>query len=342
MQALLDGEWIDASEAPEIEKVLQRFSMAITPQVAGIMANSDLDGGVARQYVPTRFENDTAPGELEDPIGDLAHSPLKGIIHRHSDRVLLNLLQNCAVYCRFCFRRENIGPNIKALSADETKQALAYIASHEEVWEVILSGGDPLLLQPSRVADIAASLNRIDHVGVMRVHTRIPVADPGRISDAMIAALRIMQPTYVVVHVNHSSELNDDARLVLARMADAGIPLLSQSVLLKGINDDAGTLTRLFRNLVECRVKPYYLHHPDKARGTAHFRTSIATGQKIMRELRGDVSGLCQPTYVLDIPGGHGKVPIGPNYLETCCTSASDYVLTDVQGLTHQYADDGS
>ena len=270
-RGLIDVGLIEARTAGAIDDVLGRFSLAITPSVAETIATADPDGGVARQYVPDVAELVSTPDELDDPIGDEAFSPVPGIVHRHEDRVLLNLLKNCAVYCRFCFRREQVGAGIKALTDEQTRAALDYIREHVEIWEVILSGGDPLLLPPKRIAAIAEALRLIDHVGVMRVHTRIPVVDPARINAAMLEALRVMTPTYVVVHVNHPDELTREARQALDRLADAGIPLLSQSVLLKGVNDNADTLVRLFRSLVECRVKPYYLHHPDKARGTSHF-----------------------------------------------------------------------
>ena len=194
--------------------------------------------------------------------------------------------------------------------------ALDYVRAHPQIWEVILSGGDPLVLSARRLKDVVASLAAIDHVKVVRVHTRVPVVAPDRISAALVRALRARdKATFVVLHVNHPRELTTDARAACARLIDAGIPMLSQSVLLRGVNDDVETLGALMRALVECRIKPYYLHHADLAPGTAHLRTTIAEGQALIRALRGRYSGLCQPAYVLDIPDGHGKSPIGPNYL---------------------------
>jgi lysine 2,3-aminomutase len=225
------------------------------------------------------------------------------------------------------------------LSDDALDAALAYIAGRPEIWEVVITGGDPLILSPRRIADIGRRLEAVEHVKIVRWHSRVPVVSPERIDSAFVAALKIPgKATYVVVHSNHPRELTLGACTALARLADAGIPLLSQSVLLRGVNDDPETLAALMRRFVENRVKPYYLHHGDLAPGTSHFRTSIAEGQAIMRELRGRVSGLCQPTYVLDIPGGYGKVPIGPTYV-----SATDgrHEVEDIHGHHHAYPPPG-
>jgi lysine 2,3-aminomutase len=223
-----------------------------------------------------------------------------------------------------------VGGKDSTLSAKELDAALAYVEAHPDIWEVILTGGDPLALSPRRLGALLARLDAITHVEVIRIHTRVPIVDPARVSIALVRALKISKPVYVAVHCNHADELTDGARRALARLADAGIPLLSQTVLLKGVNDDAASLEALFRALVRNRVKPYYLHHADLARGTAHFRTSVAEGRSLMASLRGRVSGLCQPTYVLDIPGGHGKVPIGPNYY-------AEGRVTDPHGCVHAY-----
>ena len=259
--------------------------------------------------------------------------------------MLFKLVHVCAVYCRFCFRREMVGPGkATALSDDAYRAAIDYIRSHPEIWEVILTGGDPLMLSPRRLAEIMADLAGIDHVKIIRIHTRVPVADPARVSAEMIAALRVAgATTWIAVHANHPRELSAVARAACARLTDAGIPLVSQSVLLRGVNDDAATLEALMRAFVECRIKPYYLHHGDLAPGTAHLRTTIEQGQELMRTLRGRVSGLCQPDYVLDIPGGHGKAPIGPNYLsqpdsrERELSGETRYRIVDYCGDVHLY-----
>ena len=240
-----------------------------------------------------------------------------------------------------------VGPGREtALSPRSYRGALDYIRSHNEIWEVILTGGDPLMLSPRRLAEIMADLAAIDHVRIVRLHTRIPVADPARVTDEMVAALRVAgATTWMALHANHPRELTGNARAACARLIDGGIPMVSQSVLLRGVNDDAATLEALMRAFVECRIKPYYLHHGDLAPGTAHLRTTLAQGQELMRLLRGRVSGLCQPDYVLDIPGGHGKAPVGPNYVSDANSLSqarephgqSHYRIVDYCGDVHLY-----
>jgi lysine 2,3-aminomutase len=306
-----------AADLPDLEKVAARYAIAITPHVAGMIVSGDPDDPIARQFVPSAEELVTQPGENADPIGDHAHSPVAGIVHRYPDRVLFKLVHVCAVYCRFCFRREMVGPGkATALSPAAYAGAIGYIRAHPEIWEVVLTGGDPLMLSPRRLAEIMAELAGIEHVKIVRIHTRVPVADPARISGDMVAALRVTGAvTWIALHANHARELTDRARAACAALVDAGIPMVSQTVLLRGVNDNPAALEALMRVFVECRIKPYYLHHGDLAPGTSHLRTTIAHGQQLMRDLRGRVSGLCQPDYVLDIPGGHGKAPVGPNYL---------------------------
>ncbi len=293
---------------------------------------------IARQFVPDVAELATTPEERADPIGDGAHEVSEGLIHRYPDRVLLKLVSVCPVYCRFCFRRETVGQGGSGvLSAEAIDAARSYIAAHDEIWEVILSGGDPLIAAPRRLKALATALAEIDHVKVVRYHTRVPVVAPERVTDELVKALTASgKATWLAVHANHPRELTRDARAALARLADGGVSLVSQTVLLKGVNDDAETLAALMRGFVESQVKPYYLHHADLAPGTAHFRTTVRQGQALMRALRGRVSGLCQPTYVLDIPGGYGKAPIGPDYL-TC--SGEGYAVEDFNGRSHAYAD---
>ncbi|MCC6780820.1 MAG: lysine-2,3-aminomutase-like protein [Hyphomicrobiales bacterium] len=318
-----------------IEAVAARYAVAMTNDLVELVDPRDPRDAVARQFVPDPAESQPQPGERADPIGDDAHSPVAGIVHRYPDRVLLKLLDICAVYCRFCFRRETVGQG-KVLTQAELDAALQYIRVRDEIWEVILTGGDPLMLSARRLAQIVAALAGIAHVKVIRVHTRVPVAEPARVTPALVRALvKPGKATYVVLHANHARELAPPARAACARLIDAGIPMLSQSVLLRGVNDDPQVLAELMRALVECRVKPYYLHHADLAPGTSHWRTSIEEGQALMRALRGRLSGLCQPTYVLDIPGGHGKSPIGPCYIERGEDKA--YRIEDFNGGCHHY-----
>jgi lysine 2,3-aminomutase len=314
---LAERGFVPATRLADLEKVAARYAIAVTPEIAALIDPNDPADPIARQFIPSADELVAHPGENADPIGDDAHSPVPGIVHRYPDRVLFKLVHVCAVYCRFCFRREMVGPGkATALSEEAYRAALEYVRSRPEIWEVILTGGDPLMLSPRRLAEIMTELAGIDHVKIVRIHTRVPVADPARVSAEMIAALRVAgATTWIAVHANHPRELSAVARAACARLTDSGIPLVSQSVLLRGVNDDVATLEALMRAFVECRIKPYYLHHGDLAPGTAHLRTTIEHGQQLMRALRGRVSGLCQPDYVLDIPGGHGKAPVGPNYL---------------------------
>jgi lysine 2,3-aminomutase len=277
---------------------------------------------------------------MADPIGDAAHSPVEGIVHRYPDRVLLKLTHSCAVYCRFCFRREVVGPGGSGnLSPGALATAIAYVAGRPAIWEVILSGGDPLILSPRRLREVMDALSAIPHVKVVRIHTRVPVVDPARITDALAAALQCAgKAVWVALHANHPRELTLAAREACARLVTAGLPMIGQTVLLAGVNDDPQVLGDLMRAMVETRIKPYYLHHGDLAPGTAHFRTTIDEGQALMRSLRGSVSGLCQPTYVLDIPGGHGKVPIGPAYLTYGDGGATE--VEDPSGARHPYPPD--
>ena len=321
---------------PLLAAAAETMAIALTPEMLALIYRRDVaHDPIARQFVPSAAETRIAPEELADPIGDEARSPVKGIVHRYPDRVLLKPLHACPVYCRFCFRREKVGPGGDALSDSELDAALAYIRAHPEIWEVILTGGDPLMLAPRRLAALIAALDAIPHVAVIRIHSRVPIVEPSRIGEESIAALKPRRATlWLGVHCNHARELGAPTRSALARLADAGIPLLGQTVLLAGINDDVETLDALMRALVSVRVKPYYLHHPDLVRGTGHFRVSIARGQALMKALRGRLSGLAQPTYVLDVPGGHGKVPIGSSYLGD---DPDALTIEDAFGAEHPY-----
>jgi lysine 2,3-aminomutase len=319
------------ADAAAIEQVAARYAIGITPHVLDLIDRADPADPVAAQYVPSEAELVATPDERADPVGDDTHSPVKGIVHRYKDRALLKPTHACAVYCRFCFRREMVGPGGAALDADELARAVAHIRATPAIREVILTGGDPLVLSARRLASLLGELAAIDHVDWIRIHSRVPVAEPTRVTDELVAALKTTKAVWVAVHVNHANELSPEALAACAKFVDAGIPLIGQTVLLKGVNDDADTLDTLFRALVKNRIKPYYLHHGDLAPGTSHFRTTIAHGQGLMRELRARLSGLAQPVYVLDIPGGAGKVPVGPAYI------SEDGTVADPNGDTHVY-----
>ncbi len=317
-------------QAVLIDRAGEIFPVAITPHLADSASDA-----VIRQFVPQEAELAEDAAGRADPIGDAAHSPVRGIVHRYPDRVLLTPLLACPAYCRFCFRRAQVGGPESMLSEGEIEAAFAYIDSRPEIWEVILSGGDPLMLPAKRLSAIIARLSGITHVAAVRVHTRVPIIDPARVTPALVGALATEKAMFAVIHCNHADELNEPARAACRQFVRAGIPMLSQTVLLKGVNDDAQTMAALMRALVANRIKPYYLHHPDLAAGTAHFRVPLERGQAIVRRLRGRISGLCQPSYVLDIPGGHGKVLAGTGYVES--DGRGGHRVTDWQGRVHAY-----
>jgi lysine 2,3-aminomutase len=331
---------VPADHVAALERVAARYAVAITPAVADLIDRDDPADPIARQFIPDPAELKRQPDERPDPIGDDAFSPVEGIVHRYPDRVLLKLVYTCPVYCRFCFRREMVGPGGRqGLTGEKRDAAYLYIRQHPEIWEVILTGGDPLILPVSRLRAAVRTIAAIGHVKIIRLHTRMPAVAPERITGELVAALRASGKTiYVALHANHPRELSPAARAACARIVDAGIPMLSQTVLLRGVNDDIETLSALMRAFVECRIKPYYLHHADLAPGTAHLRTSIETGQNLMAQMRGRSSGLCQPAYMLDVPDGAGKVPIGPSYISTTGDGAEPgYEVRTVGGDLHKY-----
>ena len=334
-----DGGFLSSAEAMRLAPVAKRYALALPPALAGLIDPNDPADPIARQFVPDVRELDRAPGDDPDPIGDDLKSPVKGLVHRYPDRVLLKPVTACAVYCRFCFRRESVGPGGEAMSEGDWATALAYIAERPVIWEAILTGGDPLVLSPRRLAETTARLAAIAHLKVMRWHTRLPVAAPERINAALVRALTAGHAKSVVValHANHPRELTPEARAALTRLRRAGVMLVSQSVLLKGVNDDVDTLEALMRAFVEAGVKPYYLHHADRAPGTAHLRTTLDHGRALMDALRGRLSGLSMPTYVLDLPGAHGKVIATREAVRDAADGA--YRVSDRRGVAHLYRD---
>jgi lysine 2,3-aminomutase len=338
------GDIVAAGLAPAqmretIERVGEQYAVAITPAMAELIDARNPDDPISRQFIPDARELVRQPGELFDPIGDGVKSPVKGIVHRYRDRVLLKIVGVCPVYCRFCFRREMVGPEAgENLTGGEIDAALGYIAKHPEVREVILTGGDPLVLSPRRIGDLTQAISELAHVQIIRWHTRVPIVAPERVTTSMLSALNETRKRVVVaIHTNHPRELTPAARAALGRLTNAGIPLLSQTVLLKGINDDAAVLENLMRALAEMRVKPYYLHHADLAPGTSHFRTTIEEGQRIMSELRHRLPPFAVPSYVLDIPGGYGKVPI--EIQSVARLTDGSYLIRDPAGVMHTYSD---
>ncbi len=310
--SLIAAGFAPASDRSLLDAVGERYAVAIPPALSVLIEHPD--DPIGRQFIPSGDELTTAPHENADPIGDDALSPVPGIVHRYADRALLKPLLVCPVYCRFCFRREHVGPDGGVLTDAQLATALDWLRAHPAIREVILTGGDPLLLSPRRLGELLAALDGIPHVETLRIHTRVPVADPARLRS-LVPVLVTEKPLWLVVHANHAREFTPDAVAALKDLGRAGVPLLGQSVLLRGVNDSADALEALFRAMLAARIKPYYLHQLDPAPGTARFHVPIAEGQALLASLRGRVTGLAWPTYVLDIPGGFGKVPIGPDYL---------------------------
>jgi lysine 2,3-aminomutase len=323
--ALVAAGLVTPDRLDAVADVARRYAIAVSPAMHALIA--ELDDPIARQFVPDAAELVTAPHERADPIADDALSPIKGVVHRYPDRALLKPLLICPVYCRFCFRREHVGPDGGLLSEAELRATYGWFAARPAIREVILTGGDPLMLSPRRLASIVGALSAIPHIEILRVHTRVPVADPQRVTDALAAALETDRAMWVVLHANHAREFTDDARAAIRSIQSRAIPVLGQSVLLRGVNDSVEALEALFRTMLAARVKPYYLHQLDAAPGTARFHVPIEEGRRLLAKLRGRVTGLAWPTYVLDIPGGYGKVPIGPDYL------APDDRVRDPEGV---------
>jgi lysine 2,3-aminomutase len=308
-QDLVEAGLIAPEAALALEAVAARYSIAVTPAMAALIREAG--DPIARQYLPEPEELITAPHELEDPTADAPFTPIKGVVHRYPDRALLKPLLACPVYCRFCFRREAVGPDGGLLTEAELDAALDWFAATPAVREVILTGGDPLMLSPRRLGRILARLAAIPHIETLRIHSRVPVADPARITPGMLAALELERPLYVCVHANHAAEFTPAAAQGLRALHGAGVVLLGQSVLLRGVNDSAAELEALFRAMLRHRVKPYYLHQLDPAPGTARFHVPEAEGLALMRTLRGRVTGLAWPVYVQEQPEGAGKIPLG-------------------------------
>lgn len=336
--ALVEAGLAAPERLAELEAVAGRYAIGLTAALAELIRPGDQADPIARQFVPDARELVHDPAETEDPIGDDAKSPVRGLVHRYPDRVLIKLVSTCAVYCRFCFRRERVGPGLASLSESDLAAALAYVRARVAIREVILTGGDPLTLSPRRLTKVTQSIAAVGHVRTIRWHTRLPVAAPERVTAALADALDAGERTVVVaVHANHPRELTPAARAACRRLNARGIMLVSQSVLLKGVNDDADTLEALMRAFLEARVKPYYLHHGDLAPGTSHWRVPIEKGQALMSALRSRLSGLALPAYMLDIPGGHGKVPLAAASIRAAAEGR--WIVKDPLGVEHAYAE---
>jgi lysine 2,3-aminomutase len=326
---------------PGVEAALAEYKMAIPPYYLNLIDWDDPQDPIRRQAIAAPAELTAAPEELDDPIGDRRWSPVNRLTHRYPDRALIYPTYLCSMYCRFCFRKERLNEDDAGFPRDGLEPALAYVAAHPELHEVILTGGDPLTLGDDKLAALLARLSAIPHLEAIRIHTRAPVTLPMRVTAELCAALDTPKMLWIVTHFNHPRELTDAAVAACRALHRAGARLLNQNVLLRGVNDDAATLAALYRGLVyRAGVKPYYLHHCDMTRGVGDFRTTIDRGLAIMKQLRGHISGLCLPTYVLDIPGGAGKSPLGPNYI--AARDGDRWWIESYTGEIHEYRDTGA
>ena len=315
-----------------LEEVAARYPMRVNPYYLGLI--KEVGDPIWRQAVPSEEElrDSVCPA---DPLEEENQSPVPNLVHRYPDRVLFLVCSECAMYCRFCTRKRKVGGEEMVIDRASIERGLAYIREHGEIRDVILSGGDPLLLSDERLEWILKELRAIAHVEIIRIGSRVPVVLPQRITAALVRLLRRFHPLYLNTHFNHPDEITELAAKACARLADAGIPLGNQTVLLRGVNDDPAVMKRLMQKLLAIRVKPYYLYQADMVQGTDHFRTSVEEGLEIVRALRGHTSGLGVPAYVIDAPGGGGKIPLLPDYLQSL---GEEVVLKNYQGETYRYA----
>ncbi len=304
-------QYLRSIPAETLMALKHHYQIGISETMQQAVEAGQLTDPIVAQFLPNPEELKIAEQELSDPIGDAVHSPVKGLVHRYPNRVLWTVTPTCAVYCRFCFRKEMIGHKGQAMRAQEREQALTYIAEHQEIEEVIFSGGDPLTLTNAALARLFTRLESIEHVRRVRLHTRIPLVKPNRINDTFCRQLRASaKAKFVVIHANHTQEFTPQASRALQELVRSGVMLFSQTVLLKGVNNDLETLTELMNTFLAHGITPYYLHHLDLAKGTQHFRVSIAEGLALEAALRKRLSGIAMPTYIVEIPGGDGKIPV--------------------------------
>lgn len=319
-----------------------KLALAITPYFFNLMDPENLQDPVRRQVVPRIEETRTAPWEMSDPCGEDGHSPVPGLVHRYPDRVLFLVTDRCAAYCRYCTRSRLVSNASGYDFHPEFDRQIGYIQEHPEIRDVLLSGGDPLLLSDDKLDHLLGRLRAIPHLEFLRIGTRIPIFLPQRITPALCAILKKYHPLFISIHCNHPVELSLEARQALESLADAGIPLGNQSVLLKQVNDDLEVMKALLHKLLMCRVRPYYLYQCDLIAGSAHLRSSVQEGLALMEQLRGHTTGYAVPTYVIDAPGGGGKVPINPEYI--LCRNAGRVLIRNYEGKVFEYpeAPDGS
>jgi lysine 2,3-aminomutase len=312
-----------------------RLALAVTPYFASLMDPINPNCPIRRQAIPRIEEIHLSKSEMVDPLGEDTHSPVPGLVHRYPDRVLLLVTDQCAVYCRYCTRRRLVGSNERSITQGNFEEVLKYLKSHRKVRDVLLSGGDPLLLENERLEEMLSRLRAIPHIELLRIGTRVPVTLPQRITSGLVRMLKKYHPLMISIHFTHPKEITDQVRRACSELADGGIPLGSQTVLLKGINDKPYIMKKLVQELLKIRVRPYYIYQCDLAMGTEHFRTSVATGIQIMEKLRGHTTGYAVPTYVVDAPGGGGKIPLQPDYVVS--KGRGKIVLRNYEGKVFEY-----
>lgn len=311
------------------------FRLGITPYYLSLIDRDHPFCPVRMQAIPVRAEASVSPGELRDPLGEDLHRPVRAIVHKYPDRVLLLALDRCSTYCRHCTRRRITGGAEGDIDRDELREAVAYVRAHPEVRDVLVSGGDPLMLATARLVELLEPLRQIPHVEILRIGTRVPVCMPMRVDDELCRALRRFAPLYVVTHFNHAKEITAEASLACERLVDHGVPVENQAVLMRRLNSSALAIKDLMQRLLRIRVRPYYLHQMDVAEGLEHLRTPIATGVEILRELRGFTSGLAVPHLAVDLPGGGGKVTLQPDYVVE--RRPGETLLRSHRGQIHRY-----
>lgn len=305
----------DAERAGVRRAEAEGLPLSITPYYLALCDRADPACPVRRQCVPVAAEGEEVPGDMADPLGEVAHEVAPHLVQRYPDRVLLLATDRCAVYCRFCTRSRMVGDGGGAVSGERLAPAFEYVRTHPNVRDVIVSGGDPLAMSTERLERICSKIREIPHVDTIRLATRAPVTFPMRVTKELVEALRPHHPIWVMTHFNHPKELTSQALEACRRFADAGFPVMNQTVLLRGVNDEAAVLEALFRGLVRARVRPYYLLQADPVRGTGHLRTPLSKGVAVLAALQGRLSGIALPKLVCDTPGGFGKVPLSPDYV---------------------------
>jgi lysine 2,3-aminomutase len=322
-------------ESEGIKHSKGRLAMAVTPYFASLMDPTNATCPIRKQAIPRVEECHLSKNDMVDPCGEDKDSPVPGLVHRYPDRVLLLVTDQCAVYCRYCTRRRLVGANERSITQGNFEEALKYLKSHRKVRDVLLSGGDPLLLENERLEELLSRLRAVPHIELLRIGTRAPVTLPQRITTGLVRMLKKYHPLMISIHFTHPKEITDAVKRACGELADAGIPLGSQTVLLKGINDKPHIMKKLVQELLKIRVRPYYIYQCDLATGTEHFRTSVATGIQIIEKLRGHTTGYAVPTYVVDAPGGGGKIPLAPVSLVS--RAKGKVVLKNYEGALFEY-----